>query len=84
MMPFYENIQFGLDLATSATIVGAAITWYRNDRKNREIERTLGLADATRATVVDVVNRQINEMSGRFSKIVELCISIERPVERAL
>lgn len=39
MSTWFSNIQLGFDMATSLTIVGAAITWVIGQKKQAEAEK---------------------------------------------
>ncbi len=89
-----ENIQIGLDLATSATIVAAGFSWYLSQRREHrlqeqqrradELERKeLGITEATRSAAVDNINRAISDMGLRFSEIVQTSTAIENVIDRA-
>ena len=79
-MSAFEKIQVGLDLATSATIVLAGLTWYANKRR----ERKIGILNDARATVVENINASINTMSLEFNSFATAIISVESTIDRHL
>jgi|GEM_PF-2353839 hypothetical protein len=86
-----RNIQFGVDIATSITILGALVSWLYNQRRNRiheerrrELERQRGINDAARAVVTASVQGLIEGLSKGFNQIVTSSLAIESKVERSL
>lgn len=83
-MAILNKIQFGLDLATSLAIIGTALGWFLNRRKEKINERKIGIADNTKMVVVDNINNAINSMSIEFNKIIRSIIDKEFDIDRQL
>lgn len=89
-MEVFRNIQFGVDIATSLTIIGALLSWLLNQRKvrkdealRREQERQRGINDAARAVVAQSINSVISNLAGSFNQIVTDGTYIENRIDRA-
>lgn len=84
----FRNFQFGMDIATSLTIIGAAYSWYRNQKKAKQEEERLrqlelqrGINDSTRAVVTEGIQNIIRELSATFNRIATSGLSIEAGVK---
>lgn len=73
----WSSVQVGLDLATSVTILAAALTWWLNKRK----ERKIGVLDSARSTIIENINTATNEMASSFNQFANFTSSIERKID---
>ncbi|MGU9857403.1 hypothetical protein [Pseudomonas sp. LF245] len=72
-----DNIQVGIDLATSVTILIAVGTFWANSIK----ERKIGVADSARSTIIENINISITDMAKSFNSFVMLNTSIEKKID---
>ncbi|MEG5628219.1 hypothetical protein UXO06_21795, partial [Enterobacter hormaechei] len=66
-----SKIQIGIDLATSITILAAALTWWMNKVK----ERKVGVIDSARSTIIENINNATNEMALSFNDFANFTVS---------
>ena len=71
-----SKIQIGIDLATSITILAAALTWWMNKVK----ERKVGVIDSARSTIIENINNATNEMALSFNDFANFTVSIEKKI----
>lgn len=75
-----DNIQVGIDLATSVTILIAVGTFWANAIK----ERKIGVADSARSTIMENINISITDMAKSFNSFVVLSTSIDKKIDPLL
>ncbi|WP_028764895.1 hypothetical protein [Shewanella colwelliana] len=77
-----EKVQLGFDIATSATIIGALVSWGWESRRRAQKEQQIGINERARATSLDKVQEILSEFESSFSKLVLAGTKFETPVDR--
>lgn len=70
MSSWFTNVQLGFDMATSLTIVGAAVTWAVRQKRQTEAEKVRGINQQVRSTSLQKVQHVLIEMEDRFSVLI--------------
>lgn len=76
-----QNVQIGLDLATSLTIVGAAFSWYQTNKRSQRAERERGINEASRSVAAANTHQILIELSKQFKDLVAQAQRIEKPID---
>ena len=81
MSTWFSNIQLGFDMATSLTIVGAAITWVIREKKQAEAEKIRGINQQVRSTSLKKIQDMLFEIEDKFSILINKAQSFESNVD---
>lgn len=81
MSTWFSNIQLGFDMATSLTIVGAAITWFIRERKQTEAEKIRGINQQVRSTSLKKIQDVLFEIEDKFSILINKTQTFENNVD---
>ncbi|MCT8987608.1 hypothetical protein [Shewanella phaeophyticola] len=81
MSPWFTNVQLGFDMATSLTIVGAAITWVIREKKQAEAEKARGINQQVRSTSLKKVQDVLFEMEDKFSVLINETQAYENMID---
>ena len=81
MSTWFSNIQLGFDMATSLTIVGAAITWVIREKKQAEAEKIRGINQQVRSTSLKKIQDMLFEIEDKFSILINKMQSFEKSVD---
>ncbi|WP_312591745.1 hypothetical protein [Stutzerimonas nitrititolerans] len=81
MSTWFSNIQLGFDMATSLTIVGAAITWVVREKKQAEAEKIRGINQKVRSTSLKKIQDMLFEIEDKFSILINKTQSFESNVD---
>lgn len=80
----WNKIQFGVDIATSLTIIGAFISWMLSNRRRARIERERGISEQARAIAAEKIQDTVWTLARSFNQIVQQAQTIENPIDRRL
>ncbi|MGE7813005.1 hypothetical protein ACQKMW_06235 [Pseudomonas sivasensis] len=81
MSTWFSNIQLGFDMATSLTIVGAAITWTIRQKKQAEAEKIRGINQNARSTGLQKVQDVLFEIEDKYSILVSKTQAFEKSID---
>lgn len=81
MSTWFSNIQLGFDMATSLTIVGAAITWSVRQKKQAEAEKIRGISQHARSTGLQKVQDVLFEIEDKYSILVSKTQAFEKSID---
>lgn len=81
MSTWFSNIQLGFDMATSLTILGAAITWVIREKKQAEAEKIRGINQQARATSLKKIQDVLFEVEGKFSTLIDKAQIFEKSID---
>lgn len=76
-----NHIQIGIDIATSATIIGAFISWIIESRRRQKKEQQYGVNERANATVLKTTQEVLAEFENRFSKLIEYGQKFEKNID---
>lgn len=76
-----ENIQFGVDIATSITIIGTAFMFLLNSHRQAKKEREVGINEKTRSVSLEKIQAILYEFENDFSELVEKGLKVEKPID---
>lgn len=82
MSTWFSNIQLGFDMATSLTIVGAAITWVIGQKKQAEAEKIRGINQHARSTGLKKVQDVLFEIEDKYSILISKTQVFEKSILR--
>ncbi|MGQ7246188.1 hypothetical protein ACUN9Y_02490 [Halomonas sp. V046] len=77
-----EQLQFGVDIATSLAIIGAFFSWSIDNHRQRRLAREIGINDQARAIAANKVQDTTWDLSKRFIALVEHATKIETRIDR--
>ncbi|MAF17718.1 MAG: hypothetical protein CMG93_17430 [Marinomonas sp.] len=77
-----ENIQWGVDIATSITIIGTAVMFLINSSKQARKEREVGINENTRSVSLEKIQLILQEFEDAFSILVDKALKVENPIDR--
>lgn len=81
MSTWFDSIQLGFDMATSLTIVGAAITWVIGQRKQAEAEKIRGINQHARSTGLKKVQDVLFEIEDKYSILINKTQAFENSID---
>lgn len=81
MGTWFSSIQLGFDMATSLTIVGAAITWIINQKRQAEAEKVRGINQHARSTGLKKVQDVLFEIEDKYSILISKTQEFERSID---
>lgn len=81
MSTWFSSIQLGFDMATSLTIVGAAITWVIGQKKQAEAEKIRGINQHARSTGLKKVQDVLFEIEDKYSILISKTQSFEKSID---
>ncbi|MGI2000529.1 hypothetical protein ACRN9C_02185 [Shewanella frigidimarina] len=81
MPSWFTNVQLGFDMATSLTIVGAAVTWVIREKKQAEAEKVRGINQQVRSTSLKKVQDVLFEMEDKFSVLINETQTYENMID---
>ena len=81
MSTWFSSIQLGFDMATSLTIVGAAITWVIGQRKQAEAEKIRGINQHARSTGLKKVQDVLFEIEDKYSILISKTQAFEKSID---
>jgi hypothetical protein len=81
MSTWFSSIQLGFDMATSLTIVGAAITWVIGQRKQAEAEKIRGINQHARSTSLKKVQDVLFEIEDKYSILISKTQDFEKSID---
>ncbi|WP_145278833.1 hypothetical protein [Pseudomonas sp. URMO17WK12:I11] len=81
MSTWFNSIQLGFDMATSLTIVGAAITWVVGQRKQAEAEKIRGINQYARSTSLKKVQDVLFEIEDKYSILISKTQEFEKNID---
>lgn len=81
MSSWFTNVQLGFDMATSLTIVGAAITWAFRQKRQAEAEKVRGINQQVRSTSLQKVQHVLIEMEDQFSVLIDESQTFENMID---
>jgi seryl-tRNA synthetase len=81
MDSWFTNVQLGFDMATSLTIVGAAVTWVIREKKQTEAEKVRGINQQVRSTSLKKVQDVLFEMEDKFSVLISETQTYENMID---
>ncbi|QDE32367.1 MULTISPECIES: hypothetical protein [Shewanella] len=81
MSSWFDNVQLGFDMATSLTIVGAAVTWIIREKKQAEAEKVRGINQQVRSTSLKKVQDVLSEMEDKFSLLINETQTYENMID---
>lgn len=84
MSSWFTNVQLGFDMATSLTIVGAAITWAVRQKKQTEAEKVRGINQQVRSTSLQKVQHVLIEMEDQFSILIDESQKFESMIDNRI
>ncbi|MBB1441414.1 hypothetical protein H5202_22895, partial [Shewanella sp. SG41-4] len=70
MPSWFANVQLGFDMATSLTIVGAAVTWVIREKKQAEAEKVRSINQQVRSTSIEKVQDVLFELEDKFTVLI--------------
>lgn len=76
-----ENIQWGVDIATSITIIGTAVMFLVNSSKQARKEREVGINENTRSVSLEKIQLILQEFEDAFSILVDKALKVEKPID---
>lgn len=79
-----KNIQFGVDIATSITIIGTAIMFLFNSHQQSKKEREVGINEKTRSVSLEKIQAILYEFENDFSNLVVKALKVEKPIDNHL
>lgn len=82
MSAWFSSIQLGFDMATSLTIVGAAITWIIGQKKQAEAEKIRGINQHARSTGLKKVQDVLFEIENKYSILISKTQGFENSIDR--
>ncbi|MBY6016774.1 hypothetical protein KUW04_03065 [Halomonas denitrificans] len=78
---FTQEVQLGIDIATSATIIGAMLSWFIESRRQAKKSRERGISDQARASSLSKVQSILYEFENSFSDLIASAQTFERPID---
>lgn len=81
MSTWFSSIQLGFDMATSLTIVGAAITWIIGQKKQAEAEKIRGINQHARSTGLKKVQDVLFEIEDKYSILISKTQDFEKSID---
>lgn len=81
MSTWFSSIQLGFDMATSLTIVGAAITWIIGQKKQAEAEKIRGINQHARSTGLKKVQDVLFEIEDKYSILISKTQAFEKSID---
>ena len=77
-----DSIQWGIDIATSITIIGTAVMFLINSSKQARKEREVGINENTRSVSLEKIQSILLEFEDGFSVLVDKALKVEKPIDR--
>lgn len=81
MSTWFSSIQLGFDMATSLTIVGAAVTWIIGQKKQAEAEKIRGINQHARSTGLKKVQDVLFEIEDKYSILISKTQAFEKNID---
>ncbi|MBD5769471.1 hypothetical protein [Marinomonas colpomeniae] len=81
MASFLDSVQIGFDMATSLTIVGAAVTWFIRQKKQAAIDKERGISQQVKSTGLQKVQTVLLETENSFSSLVTNTQKFEKMID---
>lgn len=81
MSTWFSSIQLGFDMATSLTIVGAAVTWIIGQKKQAEAEKIRGINQHARSTGLKKVQDVLFEIEDKYSVLISKTQAFEKNID---
>jgi hypothetical protein len=69
MINFLSGIQVGFDTAAFISIIGSAVFFYVEYKKNKKSERLSRFVEGARASVVDAINIEVKEFANAKTRL---------------